>query len=162
MAPIKPIDDLVIQVRRLIGTVNGLLERFARGYEELDNIRLALEEQRELIKDLIVESSRQADSHNKKMDRLEQYVVLRGMGAVGRETLQIEDSVHKEHLEKALSEELSRQQGLVRQYQKNISIVQEQVAKYGETVSRLNELEEYQSKLDKALEAMNRIREQLQ
>lgn len=158
---ISVVNDLVRQVSRLIGTVNGVIERYARGYEELDNIRLALEEQRELIKDLIIESSRQADSTNKHLYRVEQYNILKGMFGIGRETLQIESEVSKEHIERALAERLVEQQKLAEQYQKNIYLTQEGIAKYGETVARLNELDEYQGKLNKALEAMKRIREQL-
>ena len=156
------LDDLVRQVSRLIGVVNSVLERYARLGEEYDSSHLASEEIRELLKELIIESGRHADSTNRRLDRVEQYVILKGMMGVGRETLQVESEVAKEHIERALSERLAEQQKLVEQYQKNIFKIQERMAKFGDTVASLNELEEYQSKLDKALEAMKRIREQLE
>ncbi len=158
---ISIVTDLVKEVSRFIRVDNDLAERYSRSMEELDSIRLSQEELRELIKELIVESSRQADSLNRRMDRQEQYVILKGMIGAGRETLQVESSVAHEHIERALSERLSEQQELAKQYQKNITKVNERIAKFGDTVASLNELEEYQGKLDKALEAIKRIREQL-
>ncbi len=158
---ISIVTDLVREVSRFIRVDNDLAERYSRSMEELDSIRLSNEELRELIKELIIESGRQADSTNKHLYRVEQYVILKGMMGAGRETLQVESEIAKEHIERALSERLTEQQELARQYQKNISKVNEHIARYGETVARLNELDEYQSKLDKALEAMKRIREQL-
>ncbi len=155
------LDDVVRQLNKVIGTANALMERYARLAEEYDSNRLAVEEIRELIKELIIEASRQADSVNKHLYRVEQYTILKGMFGIGRETLQIESEVAKEHIERALSERLVEQQKLVEQYQKNIARVGLSIAKYGETVPLVNELEEYQSKLDRALEAMKRIREQL-
>jgi len=159
---ISIVTDLVKEVSKFIRVDNDLVERYSRSMEELDSIRLSNEELRELIKELVFESGKHADSTNKHLYRVEQYVILKGMMGIGRETLQVESDVAKEHIERALSERLVEQQGLVKQYQKNISIVNERIARYGETVPLLNELEEYQSKLDKALEAMKRIREQLQ
>ncbi len=158
---ISVVTDLIKEVGRFIRVDNDLAERYSRSMEELDSLRLSQEELRELIKELIVESSRHADSLLKRMDRQEQYVILKGMIGVGRETLQVESTVSKEHIERALSERLSEQQELARQYQKNITKVNERIAKFGDTVASLNELDEYQGKLDKALEAIKRIREQL-
>ena len=154
------LDDLVRQVSRLIGTTNSVLERYARLGEEYDSNRLANEELRELIKELIEESSRHADKLSERMDRIERYTILSKFGNVSV-TLEIESSVAKEHIERALSERLIEQQELAKQYQNNITIVQKRMARLGETVASLNELEEYQSKLNRALEAMKRIREQL-
>lgn len=155
------LDDVFRQIGKAIGTANALMERYARLAEEYDSNRLSVEEIRELLKELIVESSRHADSTNKRLDRVEQYVILKGMMGAGRETLQVESDVAKEHIERALSERLVEQQQLVTQYQKNLARVQLSIAKYGETTPLVNELEDYQTKLDKALEAMKRIREQL-
>ena len=158
---ISVVNDLVRQVSKYLPVSLGVLERHNRAYEELDSIRLALEELRELIKELIIESGRQADSTNKHLYRVEQYVILKGMMGAGRETIQVESEVAKEHIERALSERLTEQQELAKQYQKNITKVNERIAKFGDTVASLNELDEYQGKLDKALEAIKRIREQL-
>ncbi len=158
---ISVVNDLVRQVSKYLSVSLNVLERHNRAYEELDAIRLSQEEFRELIKELIIESGRQADSVNKHLYRVEQYTILKGMFGIGRETLQIESEVAKEHIERALSERLVEQQKLVEQYQKNIARVGLSIARYGETVPLLNELDEYQSKLDKTLEAIERIREQL-
>ncbi len=158
---ISIVTDLVKEVSRFIRVDNDLAERYSRAMEELDSLRLSQEELRELIKELIVESSRHADSTNKHLYRVEQYVILKGMMGIGRETLQVESEVAKEHIERALSERLVEQQELAKQYQKNITKVNERIAKFGDTVASLNELDEYQGKLDKALEAIKRIREQL-
>lgn len=96
------------------------------------------------------------------MDRLEKYVVLTRMyGGPSRDTLEIEGTVSKEHIERALREELTNQQMLILRYQKNITKVQERIANFGETVASLNEIEDYQNKMNKAQEVVNRIREQL-
>jgi len=155
------LDDLVRQLNKLIGTANALMERYARLAEEYDSSHLANEEIRELLKELIIESGRWADGLSRRIDRLERYMILSRMVGSSQDTLQIESSVSKEHIERALREELVNQQQLVIQYQKNINIIKQRIAKFGESVVSLNELEEYQSKLDKALEAMERIREQL-
>ena len=154
------LDDVVRQLNKVIGTANALMERYARLAEEYDSNRLANEELRELIKELIEESSRHADKLSERMDRIERYTILSKFGNVSV-TLEIESSVAKEHIERALSERLTEQQELTKQYQRNIIRVEKRIASFGETVSSLNELDEYQSKLNKALEAMERIREQL-
>jgi len=155
------LDDLIRQLNKLISTAYVLIERFARGYEEIDSNHLALEEMRELLSDHFQENSRWADALSRRIDRLERYTILSRMVGSSQDTLQIESSVSKEHIERALREELVNQQQLVIQYQKNINIIKQRIAKFGESVNSLNELEEYQSKLDRALEAMERIREQL-
>jgi len=158
---ISTVSDLIRQVSRYLPISLNALERHNRAYEELDSIRLSLEEQRELLSDHFQENSRWADALSKRIDRLERYMILSRMVGGSQDTLQIESSVSKEHIERALREELVNQQQLVIQYQKNINIIKQRIAKSGESVISLNELEEYQSKLDKALEAMERIREQL-
>lgn len=151
------------ELRKLYSAFRSLLERFSRQSEEYDQNRLANEEIRELIKDLIDESGRFADGLSRRMDRIEQYVILKGMdpSGYGRQTLQIEAGVAREHIDRALREELVNQQQIVLQYQKNISRVKLSIAKYGETTPLVNELEEYEMKVEKATEAIARIRENL-
>lgn len=158
---ISIVTDLVREVGKFIRVDNDLAERYSRAMEELDSLRLSQEELKELLKELIIESSRHADGVNRRLDRQEQYVILKGMMGIGRETLQVESEVAREHIERALREKLVEQQELTKQYQSNINKVNLSIAKFGETVARLNELEEYQGKLDKAQEAIARIREQL-
>ena len=155
------LDDLVIQVRRLIGTVNAIIERYARAFEELDSIRLSLDEQREVQAEHVEESSRWADGLSGRIDRLERYTILVRVVGSNQETIQIEGSVSREHIERALREELVNQQNLMAQYQKNINKVKLSIARYGETTPLVNELEEHETKYQKSQEAIARIRESL-
>jgi uncharacterized protein Yka (UPF0111/DUF47 family) len=155
------IDDLVRQVSRLIGVSNSVLERYSRVSEEYDGNRLAVEEIRELIKEFVEESSRWADGLSVRIDRLERYVILVRMTGGNQQTIEVEGSVAKEHIDRALREELVNQQNIVAQYQKNIARVKMSIARYGETVPLMNELEEYERKSDKSNEAIARIRQSL-
>lgn len=154
------IDDVFRQINRFIGVANSVVERYSRVAEEYDSNRLAIEEIRELLKEFVEESSRWADGLSKRIDRLERYTILKGMGG-GRETIQIEASVSREHIDRALREELVLQQELILQYQRNIDKVKIKIAKFGDTVALLNELEDYQKQIDKANEAIARIRQSL-
>ena len=156
------LDDLVRQLNKLIGLSTAILERYARINEEFDSNRLANEEIRELLKELVIEHSRWADKLDKSIRELQRYVILVKMTGGNQETLQIESSFSKQQIESALKEELVNQQKLVIQYQKNINKVNERIAKFGETTPLVNELEEYQAKLGKAQESITRIREQLE
>lgn len=154
------LDDLVKQVIRLIGTANALMERFARSFEEIDNNRLAQEELRELFKEHFQENARWADRLSERMDRIEQYTVLGKFGNISA-TLQIEASVSKEHIQRALREDLVTQRELWSQYQRNLDRLNIQIAKFGETVSRLNEVEDYEKKIIQIETAIERIRKAL-
>ncbi len=160
MAPLKPIDDLVIQVRRLVGTVNSVLERYSRAAEELDGIQLSLEELRAVMAEHFAENSRWADKLEKRMDRVEQYIILSKFGNV-QATLQLEGAVTKEHIERALGEELVSQRELWLQYQRNLDRVNIRIAKFGETTQLINEVDEYEKKMIKIEEATKRIGEAL-
>jgi len=161
LAPLKPIDDLIIQVRRLISTVNAILDRYTRAYEEIDSIRLFQEELRSVLADHFQENTRWSDKLDRSLRELQRYVILIRATGGNQETLQIETKFSKAQIEDALKEELTNQQDLIKQYQKNVNMVLERIAKYGETIPLMNELEEYQNKIKKAQEAMARIREQL-
>jgi len=137
------------------------MERYARAMEELDGIRLSLDEGRELLADHFDENARWADNLSRRMDRQERYVILKGMGG-GRETIQIETVVSREHISQALREELVVQQELTLQYSRNIEKVKLKIAKFGDTVALLNEMDDYQKQIDKASEAIARIREALE
>lgn len=154
------LDDLVRQLNKFIGVANSVVERSARQAEEYDSNRLANEEIRELLKEFIEESGRFANGLSGQMERLERYVILKAMGG-GRETIQIEHVVAREHIERALREELVSQQELIQQYQRNIDKVKLKIAKFGDTTALLNEQDDYQKQIDKANEAIARIRESL-
>lgn len=152
--------DELNQIRRFIAMARDILERYARTYEALEGMRLSLEESRELLADHFDENSRWADGLSSRMDRLERYVILKGMGG-GRETIQIETVVSREHIDRALREELVNQQELILQYQRNIDKVKLKIAKFGDTTALLNEQDDYQKQIDKANEAIARIRQSL-
>ena len=147
-------------IRRQISMSRDIIERFARLAEEYESSHLANEEIRELLKELTEEMGHWADSLSQRMDRQERYVILKGMGG-GRETIQIEQVVAHEHIDRALREELVNQQELILQYQRNADKVKLKIAKFGETVPLLNELDDYQKQVEKANEAIARIRENL-
>ncbi len=149
-------------MRRLIGTVNAVIERFARGYEELDGIRLSVEEIRSVLADHFEENSHWANELSKRIDRLERYTVLTRMFGSNPETIQVEAVVSREHIRRALREELTTQQEIILQYQKNIDRVRLKMAKYGDTIPLMNELEDYEKQIMKSQESMTRIREQLE
>lgn len=148
-------------IRRQLAMSRDVLERFARLAEEHESSRLSTEEIRELIKELIEESSRWADGLSGRMDRLERYTILVRLTGGNQQTIEVEGKVAKEHIDRALREELVNQQNLLAQYQKNVAKVKMSIARYGETVPLMNELEEYETKLDKANEAIARIRQSL-
>jgi chromosome segregation ATPase len=154
------LEDLTTNVRRLVGIVNSLLERFARGYEELDSNRLALEEIREHLGEYFEESSIWANGLSKRIDRLEQYIILSRMGDA-QQSGEITQQVKGEHIRRSLREELTTQQELLTQYHKNIDRVKIKIAKYGETTPLMNEIDDYQREIDKINEAIGRIRDAL-
>ena len=159
MAELTP-DDLN-QIKRFIGLARDILERYGRAMEELDSLRLAMEEIRETLSDHFGENSRWADDLSRKMDRLERYVILVRIVGSNTETIAVEGAVSREHIERALREELVSQQELILQYQRNIDRVKIRIAKFGETVPLMNELDDYQKQVEKADEAMERIRDAL-
>ena len=156
-------DDLIIQVRRLIGTVNSVLERYSRVSEEYDSNRLATEEIRELLKELIEEVSTWAQYIGSRMDRQEEYVILVGMGkGKSHQAQAITQVVSQEHIERGLREELVAQQKLLQTYQRNLAKIKQQIAEMGYTsIENGNKEDEYQYKIDRATEAISRIREAL-
>lgn len=154
------LDDILRSVNRLIGTANALMERYSRIAEEYDFNRLATEEIREFIKELIVESSRHADGINKRIDRIEEYVILVGMDkGDSRKAGEITQEVSGEHIERTLREQLVEQQTLLVTYQRNLARVKQNIAEMGyETVENSNKVDIYQGKIDKINESISRIR----
>lgn len=156
----SPSDDLLREIRKLVVVVSALLERFARAYEELDGNRLALEELRELLKEHFEESSRWADGLSKRIDRLEQWVILTRAGDK-RQAGTITQQVTGEHLRQGLKEQLLEQQALLQQYHKNVGRIKLRIAKFGESTELANELEDNEREIQKTNEAIERIREAL-
>lgn len=154
------LDDILRSVNRLIGTANALMERYSRIAEEYDFNRLATEEIREFIKELIVESSRHADGINKRIDRIEEYVILVGMNkGDSQKAGEITQEVSGEHIERTLREQLVEQQTLLVTYQRNLARVKQNIAEMGyETVENSNKVDIYQGKIDKINESISRIR----
>lgn len=150
--------DLKKDIRRLIGVANSVVERYARSFEEIDFNRLALEELRSVMDEHFQENARWADRLSERMDRLERYTILVRATGGNHQTIEVEGKVAQEHIDQAIREELVNQQNLVEQYQKNIARTRMSIARYGETVPLMNELEEYEAKSGKSLEAIGRIR----
>lgn len=162
MASLKPIDDLIIQVKRLIGTVNAILERYARLAEEYDSIRLAILETRELLADYFEESGRWADGISRRMDRQERLDILDRTGNAGSvEAKNIRQDIANEHRDRTLREEISAKQELLSTYQRNLDKIGIRIAKFGSTVKDENEQEDYQREVDKLKEQIERMREAL-
>lgn len=154
------LDDLIHQINKFVVVSTALLERYARGYEELDGNRLALEEIRELLKEHFEEVARDADNLSRRMDRLEQFIILVRMGDREQAGV-ITQHVTGEHVRRTAREELGRQQELLLQYRKNIDRVKLKIAKYGETIPLVNELEGYEDETREITEAIERLREAL-
>lgn len=153
-------DDLIRQINKLVVVSTALLERFARGYEEIDGNRLALEEIRELLKEHFDEAARDADAISRRIDRMEQFIILSRTGQT-EQAAAITQQVTGEHLRRKLREELVSQQELLLTYQKNISRIKLQIAKFGESTARLNELDDNEREAERTTEAIERIREAL-
>ena len=156
-------DDLIRQLNKFTTMAGILLERYNRLAEEYDSNRLATEEIRELIRELIEEVSTWAQYIGSRLDRQEEYVILVGMGkGESHQAQAITQVVSQEHIERGLREELVAQQKLLQTYQRNLSKVQQQIAEMGYTsIENGNKEDEYQHKIDRATEAIARIREAL-
>ena len=156
-------DDLIRQLNKFTTMAGILLERYNRLAEEYDSNRLATEEIRELIRELIEEVSTWAQYIGSRLDRQEEYVILVGMGkGESHQAQAITQVVSQEHIERGLREELVAQQKLLMTYQRNLSKVQQQIAEMGYTsIENGNKEDEYQHKIDRATEAISRIREAL-
>ena len=156
-------DDLIRQLNKFTTMAGILLERYNRLAEEYDSNRLATEEIRELIRELIEEVSTWAQYIGSRLDRQEEYVILVGMGkGESHQAQAITQVVSQEHIERGLREELVAQQKLLMTYQRNLSKVQQQIAEMGYTsIENGNKEDEYQHKIDRATEAISLIREAL-
>lgn len=150
--------ELTREVRKLVIQTTALLERYSRVAEEIDGIRLMLEEAREIFRDHFAENAAWADVISKRLDRVERYVILTHMVGTNKETLDIENVTGQEHLGRALRADLVEQRKLYDRYQRNINKVRESVANFGETVARANELEGYEAELAKIDVRITRIR----
>ena len=156
-------DDLIRQLNKFTTMAGILLERYNRLAEEYDSNRLATEEIRELLKELIEEVGQWAQYIGSRLDRQEEYVILVGMGkGESHQAQAITQVVSQEHIERGLREELVAQQKLLMTYQRNLNKVQQQIAEMGYTsIENGNKEDEYQYKIDRATEAISRIREAL-
>lgn len=118
----KDIADLIVQIRRQIALSAAILERFARSYEELDGLRLGLEELRELLSDYFAESGRNADRIAERLERLERLAILEKVQT--KETLEIKSEITDDLYRATLRHELIQQT-------KNLAYTREKAAKYG-------------------------------
>ncbi len=141
---IAAVNDLVKQVSKYLPVSLTILERHNRAFEELDTIRLRLEEQRELLADYFEESGRQNDKILDRLERVERLEILDRTGNIsGREAQRIKETVESEAHQRALQKEL-------RQQVKNLDNAKNRAAKYGIDIpTRLvNEIEAYQERIE--------------
>lgn len=139
------------------------MERYARLAEEYDANRLATEEIRELLKELTEELGNWAQHIGERLDRVEEYTILAGMGkGNSQKAKQITQEVSGEHLERGLREELGTQQKLLLTYQRNLARVQQTIAEMGyETIENMNKREDFERKIERINETIQRIRDAL-
>jgi hypothetical protein len=85
------------------------------------------------------------------------------MGKVdSRKAGEITQEVSDEHVERNLSERLVEQQRLLLTYQDNLARVKQNVAEMGyESVENSNKVKDYQNKINKITEVIDRIRQAL-
>lgn len=153
------VQDLTRQVARLIGTANSVLERYSRLAEEYDSTRLANEEVRAILRELVEEFGIWAGTLSKRIDRLEQYIILVRMG---QDTAQITQQVEGEHIRRKGREELAGYQEQLLTYHKNMDRVRLMIAKRGyPTIEESNQLDDWQLEVDRLTEAIDRMREAL-
>lgn len=157
------VTDLNRQLVRYIRIHNDVVERYARIAEEYDNNRLATEEIRELIKELVEEMGTWAQYIGTRMDRVEEYTILVGMGkGESRQAQQITQQVSGEHLERTLREDLAAKQNELITWQRNIQKVKQAIAEMGyETIENSNREDDYQRKIDRLTKEVDRLREAL-
>ena len=138
------LEDLVRQVRNLVIVTTSVVERYARSFEELDFIRLMLEEQRETIRDHFEEVGRQTDKMLDRMERIERLEILDRTGNItSREAQRIKEDVASEAHQRALRRELAQQT-------KNLDNARNRAAKYGvlDVPTRIiNEIESYEERI---------------
>lgn len=155
------VTDLCRQVSRLIGTANALMERYSRAAEHLDSDRLALEEIRAILNELIEEiaTARNSDAYWRK--RIEQLVISNWTGDT-RRVEHITQQIIGEHLRDGLREQLVMCQNELLSYTHNIQRTKGRIAKQGyPTVEQENQLDDWQREVDRLTESIARIRQEL-
>ena len=155
--------DLLKQLGKYIALSLQVLERHNRAFEELGEISNRIDAFQEMQRENTFEISRWATQLNKDINRLEEYIILVGMGkGESHQAQAITQVVSQEHIERGLREELVAQQKLLMTYSRNLTKVQQQIAEMGYTsIENGNKEDEYQHKIDRATEAIARIREAL-
>lgn len=142
--------DIQNQISRLIGTANSLMERYSRAMEEIDFIRLSLEELRELLSDYFSESGRNADRISERLQRLERLAILEKTHTNPRETQQIKSNISNDLRRDSLLATLAQEQ-------RNLNHALERRAHYGFDVPTrlLNEIETYTERIEALKEELN-------
>lgn len=137
------VQDLTRQLSKYIPVSLSILERHNRGYEELDSLRLSLEELRELLSDYFDEASRDADKVAERLAQLERLSILEKTGTNQKETLEIKKAISDDLYYESLRRELIQQT-------KNLARTQEKAAKYGIDipVKLSNEIEIYTERIE--------------
>lgn len=135
--------DLTNQITRLIAVANALMERNARSFEELDGVRLSLEEIREILVDFFDEAGRKDDRIAERLERLERLLLLKQTQTNLEEARQIEKSITLDLRRDSMQRELIQQI-------KNLQRANERAARYGINIPTdlANEIEVYQERID--------------
>lgn len=134
--------DLTNQITRLIAVANALMERNARSFEELDGVRLSLEEIRGILIDFFDEAGRKDDRIAERLERLERLLLLKQARANSDEAERIEKSITLDLWRDSMQRELVQQM-------RNLQRVNERAARYGMNVPTdvINEIELYQERI---------------
>jgi chromosome segregation ATPase len=155
--------DLLRQVGKYIPISLDALERHNRAFEELSSVRLEIEVLKEIQRENTFEIARWANQLSKDMRRLEEYTILSNMGkSDSPKAKEITQEVGGEHLEYKLNEKLADKQKELASWARNLSHVQQEIAKMGyANIENSNKEQEYQSKIDKLTKEIERLREAL-
>lgn len=134
--------DLTNQITRLIAVANALMERNARSFEELDGVRLSLEEIRGILIDFFDEAGRKDDRIAERLERLERLLLLKQTRTNPEEAEQLEKSITLDLRHNSVQRELVQQM-------KNLQRANEKAARYGMNVPTelMNEMELYQERI---------------
>lgn len=128
--------------------------------DEIDGIRLMLEEARELLLEHFEENSRSNDKVSERLERLERLEILVRTGANPGETQDLRQEISMEHIKRALRKELVEQQKLYEQHSKNADRLKLRIAKF-DRLEDHNKLDDAEYEMARLGESIQRIRQEL-
>lgn len=160
---IPAVFDLLKQVGKYLPISLNALERHNRAFEELGAISTRIDALEQVQREIIFEISRWATQLSKDMRRVEEYTILSNMGkADSPKAMSITQEVGGEHLEYKLNEKLADKQKELSAWSRNLSHIQQEIAKMGyATIENSNKEDDYQHKIDRLTKEVDRLREAL-